>query len=97
MKRRQVSWTVVAVSAALLGLAGCETAPETSGVLDEARTAVSAAEADPNVTRYAPTELDRDDVHLTVNREEDWERAQAMIDVFGAESLDWRRIAALKE
>jgi outer membrane protein OmpA-like peptidoglycan-associated protein len=59
MKPRQVSWTVVAVSAALLGMAGCETAPETSGVLDAARGAVSAAEADPNVTKYAPTELDR--------------------------------------
>lgn len=45
----------------------------------------------------APTELDRDNVYLTVNREEDWERAQAMIDVFGPEALDWRRIAALKE
>jgi len=43
----------------LLGMAGCETAPETSGVLDEARSAVSTAEADPNVTKYAPTELDR--------------------------------------
>ena len=59
MKRTQVSWTVVAVTAALLGMAGCETAPETSGVLDAARSAVSAAEADPNVSKYAPTELDR--------------------------------------
>ncbi len=59
MKRTKVSWTVVAVTAALLGMVGCETAPETSGVLDEARSAVSAAEADPNVTKYAPTELDR--------------------------------------
>ena len=59
MKPMKVSWTVVAVSAALLGMAGCETAPETSGVLDAARSAVSAAEADPNVTKYAPTELDR--------------------------------------
>jgi outer membrane protein OmpA-like peptidoglycan-associated protein len=59
MKRKQVSWTVVAVSTALLGMAGCETAPETSGALDEARTSVSAAEADPNVAKYAPTELDR--------------------------------------
>jgi len=59
MKRMKVSWTVVAVTAALLGMAGCETAPETSGVLDEARSAVSTAEADPNVTKYAPTELDR--------------------------------------
>jgi outer membrane protein OmpA-like peptidoglycan-associated protein len=59
MKRTNVSWTVVAVTTALLGMAGCETAPETSGVLDEARSAVSKAEADPNVTKYAPTELDR--------------------------------------
>ena len=59
MKRTKVSWTVIAVTAALLGMAGCETAPETSGVLDEARSAVSTAEADPNVTKYAPTELDR--------------------------------------
>jgi len=59
MKRINGSWTVVAVTAALLGVAGCETAPETSGVLDAARSAVSAAEADPNVTKYAPTELDR--------------------------------------
>jgi outer membrane protein OmpA-like peptidoglycan-associated protein len=59
MKRTKVSWTVIAVTAALLGMAGCETAPETSGVLDEARGAVSTAEADPNVTKYAPTELDR--------------------------------------
>jgi outer membrane protein OmpA-like peptidoglycan-associated protein len=59
MKRTQVSWTVVAVTAALLGMAGCETAPETSGVLDAARSAVSTAESDPNVAKYAPTELDR--------------------------------------
>jgi len=59
MKRMKASWTVVAVSAALLGMVGCETAPETSGVLDEARSAVSAAEADPNVAKYAPTELNR--------------------------------------
>ena len=59
MKRMKASWTVVAVSAALLGMVGCKTAPVTSGALDEARSAVSAAEADPNVAKYAPTELDR--------------------------------------
>jgi outer membrane protein OmpA-like peptidoglycan-associated protein len=59
MKHLKVSWPVVVFSAALLGMAGCETAPETSGVLEEARSAVNAAEADPNVTKYAPTELDR--------------------------------------
>ena len=59
MKHMKVSWPVVAMSAALLGMAGCETAPETSGVLDEARSAVNTAEADPSVAKYAPTELDR--------------------------------------
>jgi outer membrane protein OmpA-like peptidoglycan-associated protein len=60
MKRiNHSSWIAVAVSSALFGLAGCETAPETSGLLEQARSAVSAAESDPDVTRYAPTELDR--------------------------------------
>jgi len=59
MKRTQVSWTVVAASSVLLGLAGCETAPENSAQLEQARTAVQQAEADPNVAKFAPTELDR--------------------------------------
>ena len=58
MKSFKASWTAIA-AASLLGLAACETAPETSGVIEEARSAVSAAESDPNVTKYAPTELDR--------------------------------------
>ncbi|MGE3409816.1 MAG: NTP transferase domain-containing protein [Pirellulales bacterium] len=45
----------------------------------------------------APHELQRDGVALTVNCEEDWERAQAMIDVFGADSLNWRRLAAYQD
>ena len=49
----------VAVASALLGLAACETAPDSSAVLEQARSAVSQAESDPNVTKYAPTELDR--------------------------------------
>lgn len=59
MKPTKVSWITVAVSSALLGLAGCETTPDNSALLEQARTAVSQAESDPNVTRYAPTELDR--------------------------------------
>jgi outer membrane protein OmpA-like peptidoglycan-associated protein len=43
----------------LLGLAACETAPDSSAVLEQARSAVAQAESDPNVTKYAPTELDR--------------------------------------
>ena len=59
MKTTRVSWIAAAVSSALLGLTGCETAPENSALLDQARTAVHEAEADPNVAKYAPTELDR--------------------------------------
>ena len=59
MKQIKVSWITVATATALLGLAGCETAPDSSALLEQARTAVSEAEADPNVSKYAPTELDR--------------------------------------
>jgi outer membrane protein OmpA-like peptidoglycan-associated protein len=40
-------------------LAGCESAPPDEGLLVQARSAVAQAESDPNVTKYAPTELDR--------------------------------------
>jgi outer membrane protein OmpA-like peptidoglycan-associated protein len=59
MKRMKVCWAVVAVAATLSGMAGCETAPENSGLLDEARSTVTAAASDPNVTKYASAELDR--------------------------------------
>jgi outer membrane protein OmpA-like peptidoglycan-associated protein len=49
----------VAMASALLGLAACETSPDSSAVLEQARSAVTQAESDPNVARYAPTELDR--------------------------------------
>ncbi len=47
------------IAAILLGVTACETAPESGALLDEARGAVAQAEADPNVPKYAPTELDR--------------------------------------
>jgi outer membrane protein OmpA-like peptidoglycan-associated protein len=46
------------VVASLVAVA-CETKPETSGALDQARAAVEAASADANVSKYAPTELQR--------------------------------------
>jgi outer membrane protein OmpA-like peptidoglycan-associated protein len=49
----------IGVSAALLGLSGCASTPKDSGVLLQAREAVARAEADPNVTKYAPTDLDK--------------------------------------
>jgi outer membrane protein OmpA-like peptidoglycan-associated protein len=55
--------TILALAAtslvSLLALSACETAPPDGGLLPEARNAVAHAEADPNVTKYAPTELDR--------------------------------------
>jgi outer membrane protein OmpA-like peptidoglycan-associated protein len=48
-----------AVAASLLGLQGCETTPKTNATLDAARAAVQAAESDPNVPKYAPTEIAR--------------------------------------
>ncbi len=50
---------VIALAAVMWTLAGCETAPDDEGALAEARAAVSQAEADPNVARYAAGELDR--------------------------------------
>ncbi len=55
--------TIAALTAsslvALLALSACETAPQDGGLLPEARNAVAHAEADPNVAKYAATELDR--------------------------------------
>jgi outer membrane protein OmpA-like peptidoglycan-associated protein len=51
------------LSIALLGtaiaLAACETVPQSNPALEDARSAVSAAAADPAVTTAAPTELQR--------------------------------------
>jgi spore coat polysaccharide biosynthesis protein SpsF len=43
----------------------------------------------------APPQIDRDDVRLTVDIEEDWENTLAIFDALGPEHLDWRRIADL--
>jgi outer membrane protein OmpA-like peptidoglycan-associated protein len=60
MKRHYLPRFVLGVAmAGPLVLAGCETAPETSTVLEDARSAVSKAESNPGVTQYAAAELDR--------------------------------------
>ena len=51
--------TYLAITAAAIFALGCETAPKDEGALTEARSAVAQAEADPNVSKYAATELDR--------------------------------------
>jgi len=43
----------------------------------------------------APTAIDREDVRLTVDKEEDWEHALAIVDALGSDALDWQRIADL--
>jgi spore coat polysaccharide biosynthesis protein SpsF len=43
----------------------------------------------------APTEIDRDDVRLTMDIEEDWDHAIAMYEALGPELFDWRGIANL--
>jgi spore coat polysaccharide biosynthesis protein SpsF len=43
----------------------------------------------------APAEIDREDVRLTVDIEEDWEHIVAIYEALGPERLDWQRIARL--
>jgi spore coat polysaccharide biosynthesis protein SpsF len=43
----------------------------------------------------APVEIDREDVRLTVDIEEDWEHVMAIFEALGPEHLDWHGIANL--
>jgi spore coat polysaccharide biosynthesis protein SpsF len=43
----------------------------------------------------APPQLDRDDLRLSIQDEEDWEDVQLILDALGPESLDWQFITAL--
>jgi len=43
----------------------------------------------------APAPIDRDDVRLTVDIEEDWENTLAIFEALGPDQLDWQRIADL--
>ena len=43
----------------------------------------------------APTQIDRDDVRLTIDIEEDWDHALAIFEALGPEAVDWQRIAKL--
>jgi spore coat polysaccharide biosynthesis protein SpsF len=42
-----------------------------------------------------PPELDRDDLRLKVDLEEDWEHAQVIYDALGTSEWDWQRVADL--
>lgn len=77
-------------------------------LLRAARKARSAADRQ-QATRYlyrhpekfsvrlipAPEQIDRDDVRLAVDIEEDWEHALVIFDALGPDELDWQRIADL--
>jgi len=80
----------------------------TKSLLLAARSAVAAADrngptrclyAHPERFRVhwipAPEQIDREDVRLTVDIEEDWEHMLTIFDALGPEELDWRRIANL--
>ena len=43
----------------------------------------------------APAEIDRDDVRLTVDMEEDWDHVLTIFEALGPDKMDWRRIANL--
>jgi spore coat polysaccharide biosynthesis protein SpsF len=43
----------------------------------------------------APAEIDREDVRLTVDIDEDWDHALSIYEALGPERLDWQRIARL--
>lgn len=42
-----------------------------------------------------PAELDREDLRLTIDFEEDWDHAQVIYEALGPEEWDWQRIADL--
>ena len=42
-----------------------------------------------------PNGLDRPDMRLKVDREEDWDHAQTIFETLGPEEFDWQRIADL--
>jgi spore coat polysaccharide biosynthesis protein SpsF (cytidylyltransferase family) len=42
-----------------------------------------------------PPQLDRDDVRLTIDVEEDWDHALTIYEALGPDSLDWQQIAGL--
>ncbi|HUQ11090.1 MAG TPA: OmpA family protein [Steroidobacteraceae bacterium] len=57
MKARLLAISLTTTALSVLG--GCATTPKDSALLAQAREAVSRAESDAGVTKYAPTELDR--------------------------------------
>jgi len=57
--RPRFAAATLAAMLGLLALVACETAPQDDAALSQARSAVARAEAEPNVAKYAPDELQR--------------------------------------
>ena len=56
----------VAGASLALALGACATTPKPNAALEDARAAVQTAQADPNVAKYAPLDLDRAQKDLSV-------------------------------
>jgi outer membrane protein OmpA-like peptidoglycan-associated protein len=57
---------IVVTVGLMLGMAGCASTPRPNAALESAQAAVNAAEADPNVARYAALDLETAKKHLDV-------------------------------
>jgi spore coat polysaccharide biosynthesis protein SpsF len=80
-----------------------------ASALVRAEREATAAEDRAKITRYLyshpevfqlrlipiPSELDRNDLRLTVAHEEDWEHLHTIYEALGAEDFEWRQIADL--
>lgn len=63
-----------------LGLGACATMPQPNPALESARAAVQTAEADPNVNKYAPLDLDRAKKELGVAEQAAADRHDAEVE-----------------
>ena len=63
-----------------LALGACATIPQPNAALETARAAVHAAEADPNVNKYAPLDLDRARKDLSIAEDASLHHQDAQVD-----------------
>jgi outer membrane protein OmpA-like peptidoglycan-associated protein len=63
-----------------LALGACATMPQPNAQLETARAAVQAAEADPNVNKYAPLDLDRARKDLSIAEDASQHHQDAQVD-----------------
>lgn len=56
------TFVAATLTAGVLALVACETAPQAEGELARARAAIPQAPTDPGIAKYVPTELERNDL-----------------------------------